>query len=280
MMDLYHRIIEVVLPFSWVKYDFMKNAILAVIFIAPLFSLLGTIVVNNRMAFFSDVLGHSALTGIALGVLLGVSDPFWPMLIFIVALAVVINFFKGITGGSSDTTLGVFFAIAVSLGIVILSKGGGFNKFTTYLIGDILAISNSEIIMIVGLFILVFVYWIFLGNKLILISVNPVLAKSRGINVLLVETSFVVILAIVVAISIKLIGILVINSLLVLPPASARIFSKNVRIFTLSSILISLFSSIAGIITSYYLGTATGATIVLFCAIFYILASVSARFNK
>ncbi len=276
MIDTYYKIIEMLFPFSWAQYAFMKNALLAMLFVAPLFALLGTLVVGKRMAFFSDVLGHSALTGIALGVVLGLREPFWPMLIFIVVLALLINLFKGLTQASSDTVLGVFFAITVALGVVILSRWGGFNKFTGYLIGDILAISRVQIYGLIGISVVVLWYWMFFGNNLMLISVNPVLARTRGVRVFWMETGFVVLLAVVVAVSIRLIGILMVNSLLILPAAAARNISGNMRDYTAWSIAISIVSALGGLALSYYLGTATGATIVLFCAGFYLLTALGA----
>jgi zinc transport system permease protein len=277
MMDLWYRCIEYALPFSWAHYDFMKNALLALVLLTPLFALVGTMVVSNRMAFFSDVLGHSALTGIALGVWWGISEPFWPMFIFIVALALLINAFKDIGGESTDTTLGVFFAVAVALGVVLLSKGGGFAKYSGFLIGDILAITTQQIVILGVVFAAVVWFWVRWGNDLMFIAVNPVLARSRGINVSWVQAAFVVVLAVIVAISIKMVGILIINSLLVLPAASARILAGSMRSYTLLSIAVSLVSGIAGLICSYYWGTATGATIVLFCAGWYILFMVYAK---
>ena len=126
-----------ILPFSWAHYNFMNNALLAVLLVTPLFALLGTMVVSNRMVFFTDVLGHSALTGIAIGVLLGFHDPTFPMIAVAVVLAVGINLLKNATRASMDTVLGVLFAFIVALGIVILSRQGGFVKYTSYLIGDI-----------------------------------------------------------------------------------------------------------------------------------------------
>lgn len=266
------------LPFSWAQYDFMKNALLAVILITPLFALLGTAVVSKHMAFFSDVLGHSALTGVALGVILGVVDPFWAMFAFIIILAIAVNAFKAVTHSSADTTLGVFFAIAVALGVMILSKGGGFNKFTGYLIGDILVISPKQLVLMAVFFLLILIYWFLFGNQLFLISVNPTLARSRGINIPFMETSFVIILAILVAISIRIVGILLINSLLVLPAAAARNLAGNMRGYTLWSILISMVSGICGLIFSYYWGTASGATIIIFCAAFYLLTVFYKKF--
>lgn len=266
--------------FSWIQYDFMKNALFAVVLITPLFALVGTTVVSKHMAFFSDVLGHSALTGVALGVLLGVSDPFWVMFFFIIILAVIVNIFKGVTQASQDTTLGVFFAISVALGVLILSKGGGFNKFTGYLIGDILTISSAQLIMMAGSFFLILIYWLIFGNQLFLISVSPTLARSRGVNVFFIETSFVIILAILVAISLRIVGILLINSLLVLPAAAARNLTGNTRSYVLWSVLVSIISGICGLILSYYWGTASSATIIILCAAFYFISVLLGKLLK
>jgi len=229
------------------------------------------------MAFFSDVLGHSALTGIALGVILGIADPLWALIIFTVMLALAVNYFKGVTGASSDTTLGVFFAMVVALGVVILSKNGGFNKYTTYLIGDILTISGGQVKLVAAAFLLVTGYWLLFGNSLLLLSVNPSLARSRGVKISLVEMSFVAVLAIIVAISIRLVGILIINSLLILPAATSRLIARNTAKYTLYSILISLFCGVSGLIASYYWNTASGATIVLLCAFAYVITALITR---
>ena len=250
----------------WLEYEFMRNAFFSVLLIAPLFALLGTVVVSNRMVFFSDVLGHSSLTGIAIGCLLGWADPFWAVVIFAVVLAVLINFFKAHTHASSDTVLGVFFALVVAVGIVILSKGGGFAKYSNYLIGDILAVNALHLWILGGLLVAVVAYWFFAANALVLMTVNQSLARTRRIPVFWLETSFSIVLAVVVAVSIKLVGILIINSLLVLPVAAARLLSKKFSDYTLGAVIISVVSSIAGLIFSYYWGTASGATIVLFCS--------------
>ncbi len=262
------------------QYGFMRNALAAICLITPLFALLGTAVVAKRMAFFSDVLGHSALTGVALGVLLGMSDPFWAMFLFIIILAVAVNVFKNITRASADTILGVFFAVVVALGVAILSKGGGFNRFTVYLIGDILTVSPRQILFTAGFFLLVLIYWLIFGNQIFLISVNPTLARSRGIKIIFIETSFVIILAMLVAISLRIVGILLINSLLVLPAATARNLTGNMRSYTLCSILISVVSGVCGLILSYYWGTASGATIILFCAVLYFSTVILGKFFK
>lgn len=279
MMNSYYTIIQQLLPFSWVKYTFMQNALLAVILVTPLFGILGTMIVNNKMAFFSDAIGHSALTGIAIGVLLGFNDPLWAMLCFAVVLAIGISIVKEKTATSSDTIIGVFSASAVALGIVILSRGGGFAKYSRFLIGDLLSITPGQIAMLLVVLALVIILWLVMFNKLLLVSVNPSLARSRGFNVRLIEVIFSVIMAVIVTISIQWVGILIINSLLILPAASARNVASNMRQYHIVSTFIAVLSGIAGLILSYYWGTATGATIVL-CATVFFLVTMLFRFKN
>lgn len=281
MMHWWYQGLEQFLPFSWVSYVFMKNALLAILLITPAFALLGTMVINNRLTFLTEVMGHSALTGIALGVILGIQNPTLPMIVLAIVLAIAINLIKDFTKTPTDTVLGIFLAFMVSLGIVILSRNGGFAKYTTYLIGDILSISSAQIMALLVILLLVFMYWYFLGNKLFLTSVHGSLARTRGINTLLIETSFSILLAIVIMLSIRLVGVLIINSLLILPAAASRLISKNIHTYTLWAVLISMVSGVAGLITSYYWETASGATIVLFAVLFYVVAIiVSSLENK
>ena len=276
VIDLWYRLVDM-FPFGWTHYVFMKNALLAVLLVTPCFALLGTMVVNNRMAFFTDVLGHSALTGIAIGVLLGFNDPTLPMIAVAVVLAVAINLLKDTTRASVDTVLGVLFAFIVALGIVILSRQGGFVKYTSYLIGDILAVTPGQIAYFFAIAIIVFIYWYIAGNAMVLTSVNSSLARSRTVNTFLIETSFTILLAIVVIVSIRLVGILIINSLLVLPAAASRNLARNFHAYTAWAVIISIFSGIAGLILSYYWGTASGATIVLFASGCYGIAALLGR---
>ncbi len=270
-MNILYRILETFLPFSWTEYDFMKNAFLAVLIITPLFGILGTMIVNNRMAFFSDALGHSALTGIALGTLFGVADTNLSMLVFAVAFALLLNRIKRRKTVSTDTVISVFASLSMAIGLVILSRGGNFAKYSALLVGDILSITMKEIGMLFAIFLLTVVFW-FLGfNKLHAISVNESLAKSKKINIKWMEDLFSIIIAVIVMFSVKWVGILIINALLILPAAASRNISSDVREYHLFSILISLFSGVLGLILSYYMNTATGPTIVIIAASIFFL---------
>lgn len=273
-MEFIYNIMETLLPFTWVQYDFMKNALLAVLLITPLLGMLGTMAVNHNMAFFSDALGHSALTGIALGVILGIDNELISMVAFGILLALIITKVRSAGTASADTVISVFSSAAIALGLVILSVGGGFSKYSSYLIGDILSVTSSEILILAVTLVCVTIIWAFIYNKLTLVSINRELAASRGVRVALIENIFVVLVAVVVMLSIKWVGVLLINSMLILPAACARNFSTNSRQYLFSSVGLSLVAGLGGVISSFYLNTSAGATIVLISAILFFISYI------
>lgn len=270
-MEVIYNLLEVILPFNFMQYTFMKNAFLAIILVSPIFAIIGTMVVNKKMAFFSDALGHSALAGIAIGMLLGMTNINVSMIIFAVIFALLLNLIKSKTTYGADTIISVFSSIAIALGLAILSQSGNFNKYSSYLVGDILSISESEILYLFVSFILIFIFWFYLFNKINAVSLNSTLAKSKGINVKVMENIFAILIAIMVMISIRWVGILLINSLIILPAASSRNISLNMRTYHLFSILIALFSGISGLIISYYTNIPTGPMIVIISGIIYFI---------
>ena len=280
-MNILYKFLETILPFSWVEYDFMKNALLAVLIITPLFGILGTMIVNNRMAFFSDALGHSAITGIAIGTLFGVANSNSSMLIFAIIFALLLNRIKRRKTVSTDTVISVFSSLSMAVGLVILSRGGQFAKYSALLVGDILSITAKELLMLFAIFVITIIFWIFQYNKLHSVSVNESLARSKNINIGLLEDAFSVLIAVIVMFSVKWVGILIINALLILPAAASRNLSANVREYHLFSVIISLFSGLCGLIVSYYLGTASGPTIVIYAAvIFFVTLLMTGRKMK
>lgn len=272
-MNAWYQLIGL-LPFEWAHYVFMKNALLAILLISPLFALLGCMVIHNQMAFFSEALGHAALTGIAIGVLLGMADPLWSMTAFAVLLALAVSALRRYSAASTDTIIGLVMSFTVALGVVLLSRGGGFAKYSRYLIGDILTITPAEIARLLAVLTGVATLWLLFFNRLFMASISRSLAGSRGIRVGLVEAVFSVIVAVVVTVSIPWIGLLVINSMLVLPAAASRNIASNTPRYILGAVLISLVSGVGGLLCSYYWGTATGATIVLFAMGFFLLSFI------
>ena len=278
-MEMIYSFMEL-LPVSMFQYDFMKNAFLAAILIAPLFALLGTMAVNNKMAFFSDALGHSAFTGIGLGVLLGMEDPLLAMLAFGIFLGLVITKVKSANMVSSDTVISVFSSAAMALGIVILSASGGFAKYSSYLIGDILTVGQKDLVTIAIVLVVAYVLWMVLYNQLLLLSVNRSLAASRGVKVMLVENIFVMMVAVAVMVSIRWVGILMINSLLILPAAAARNITTTARSYHCTATVFGLVSSVVGLGISYSFGTSAGATMVLTAAVLFFITYFIGKSRK
>ncbi len=270
-MNIIYSIIDNILPFSWLEPVFMKNAFIAVLIAAPLFGTLGSIVVSNQMAFFSDAIGHSALTGIAIGVLLGIKEPVVAMIGFSFILGFAIIYIKNKGKSSSDTIIGVFSSTAVALGLVLLSATGNFAKYQKYLVGDILSIRPFEILELLAAIIITFIIFSFFYNKMLLTNLHPTFAKSRGVKTFSIEIIFSLLIAAIVTISIRWTGLLVINSLLVLPAASSRMISHNSKQYMGYSVIISLVSCITGLAVSWYTGSASGASIVLVNAALFIL---------
>ncbi|MCH4239135.1 MAG: metal ABC transporter permease [Oscillospiraceae bacterium] len=279
-MTQIYALIDTLLPFDWTEFSYMKNALLAILLITPLFGLVGTMVVNNKMSFFSDALGHSALTGIAIGVLLGTDNYLLSMMGFALVFALGISAVIGSGVSSSDTIISVFSSVGMALGIVILSATGGFAKYSAYLIGDILTVQPEEILMLLVILVAVVLVWIFLFNKFMLSSINADLASSKNIPVNLLQNLFMIIIAVLVTATIKWVGILIINSLLVLPAAAARNLARSMRSYHFWSIGISMFSGISGLIFSYYAGTAAGGTIVLVAAVIFFLSFFISRHTE
>ena len=266
MMSSIYSVLETVLPFEWIQYDFMKNALLAIFMICPLYGMIGTMIVNNSMAFFSDALGHSALCGVAIGLIFGIGDTNLSMVIFAVIFSLALNKIKNANMSSTDTIISVFSSLGVAVGLAALSKNGDFSKYSSLLVGDILSISAKELGYLLVLLVVTVVFWFTCFNKLNAVSVNASLAKTRGIRVGLIDNLFAVLTAVIVTISIQWVGLLIINAMLILPAAASRNISSNMREYHLYSLLFSFFSGITGLIVSFYSNIASGPMIVILAA--------------
>jgi len=258
-----------VLPFGFAEPLFMKRAILAMLLVAPAAAAVGVPLVHFRMAFFSDAIGHSAFTGVAIGVLLGV-HPLLTMVAFGLFVAWAITLVKGRTELSPDTVIGVFFSTVIALGIAVISAQKGLTRnLQAYLYGDLLAVSETEILWMAVLFLSVCAYLFLTFNKIMLLGVHEGFAKSMGIPVRALEISFALVVALVVSTAIRAVGILLVTALLVVPAAAARNVARGAVSAFWAAVAIAVISGLSGIAASYYLDTATGATVVLFAAAFF-----------
>lgn len=251
--------------FGFWQYDFMRNAFFAVLLIMPLFGLLGTLVVNNGLSFFSDALGHSALTGVGIGILLGLTDTSLVMIGFAVVFALLMNRIRHSRLSSTDTVIGVFSSCGVALGLVILSRGS-FSRYQSLLVGDILSISTGELLVLAGALAVVVLLWLVCFNGWHAVSISPSLARSKGVPAALLDNLFVVVIAVVVMLAIRWVGLLIINAMLILPAAAARNVARSMRSYHALSLIFGLFSGLLGLLLSYYHAVGTGPMIVLVAA--------------
>ena len=279
-MEAVYSLMDAILPLEAYHFTFMKNAFLAVLLLTPLLGLLGTMAVNHQMAFFSDALGHSALTGIGLGILLGLRNDLAAMLIFGILWAVLICLIKQSGSASADTVISVFSSTSVAAGLLILARGGKFAKYSSLLIGDVLAVTPSDLLYLLIALAVTVVLWIWIYNALLLTSVDMSLARSRGIRTRLIEMVFVVMVAVAVMLSIRWVGVMLINALLILPAAAGRNLARSTRQHACWTVGIALFSGLAGLTLAYYLDTSAGASIVLLAACCYACSLAVRSFRK
>ena len=262
-MSWIYAVMDKLLPFGFLKYPFMKNALIAIVLSSVVFGVIGTMAVDNKMAFFSDALGHSAMTGVALGVLLGIDNKIICLIAFGVLMALLITRVKSSGTASPDTIISVFASMALAFGLLILSANRGFAAYSNYLTGDVLTIDGWDIGLLAIAVAAVLIVWWLIYNKLMLVSINPTLAASRGISPALYENVFTVLVAVVVMLSIKWVGILLINAMLILPAAAARNIARTARQYHALAVGFALLSGVAGLVASWYAGTSAGAMIVV-----------------
>ncbi len=273
-MSLWYALWDAI-PIPMFQWNFMRNALLGILIMAPLFGLLSTMIVTGRMSFFSDALGHSAFTGITIGAICGITGPTWVAVLFSVIFALLFSVVRNRSNQAADTLIGVFSSTAVALGIFIATlNGSSFTKYNKYLIGDILSVTPKEIGILAVVLLLVVLFWVLASNRMALSAIHPQLASSRGIGVFSTQTLFTTAIAVVVTLAISWVGLLILNSLLVLPGAAARNMAKNLKQYHLFSVLIALFAGIAGLCISYWLGVSAGAAISLVLALIFIISLI------
>lgn len=260
--------------FDYSIFILFKYSFVEVLIICLLAGIMGVFVVNYRLAFFSDAISHSAFTGVALGLLSGI-NPVVTVVVFGVVMGFLVIYFREKTGIAYDTVIGVFFSFSVALGIFLVSSSSGLiRNFHVFLYGDILLISNTDLIITSILLAGIVVFINLFFDDLILLGIDEVYASSQLRKAHILKYSFSMLLALVVTIAIKTVGILLVTALLVVPAAGARVISRSIRGMFFNSILISLISGISGLLLSLQVNSSTGASIVIIsCMIFVLLTA-------
>ena len=245
---------------------FFQRALIIGVILGVLMAIVGVFVVLRRMSFFSDAIGHAALTGIALGLLLHI-NPYLSALIFTLVIAIGISLAASHTKLPLDTLLGVLFSSSVALGVILVQLTPGYQSdLISFLFGDILAVSQFDIYLTVA------VSLIFSGKHFIAITFDANLAQAEGINVKTYELLFMLLLAGLIALAIKLVGVVLVTALLVIPAATAQNLTRSLTSMFTGSVALSLISMVFGLFLSATLNTPSGPTVVLVGSVLFIIS--------
>jgi zinc transport system permease protein len=266
---------------SMFSEPYMQRALLVALLLAPLCALLGVFVTARRMSFFSDTVAHSALAGVAAGLWLGMADPTWAMLAVSLLVAGLILWLKEKTQLLTDTIMALLMSSFMALGVVGFSLLKGFRgELHRYLFGDILSVGPTDVWLAAAAALVVGVVVFRLLNALTLLTVQEDLAHVGGHSVRGLNYLFVILLTAVVALSIRLLGIILVTSLLVIPPATARNLASTFRQHLLLSVLLGLFGGFGGVAASYQFDLPCGPIIVLTCSALFVISLPAARFRQ
>lgn len=268
--DLLCNIVALI-PMECMQMRFMQEAFLGILLLAPLTAAAGIQVVNFRMAFFSDAIGHSVFAGVAIGLLLSVS-PQWSMPATALIVGVGIMFMKRCSRLSSDTVIGVFYSAVAAAGLALISRNPGVARdMQSFLYGDILTISRGEIAYLFILSAVFYLYQIFAFNKLMIIGLDEKLAKAHRINAALYEYMYVGLLALIVVVAVRAAGVLLVTALLIVPSATARNLASSAGKMFFLAVFTGIFSGIAGLLLSAQesINASSGAMIVLTASVLF-----------
>lgn len=243
-------------------YPFMQSALLMGLVLGALFSLMGAFVVTRGMAFFGDFLSHSALLGGALALIIG-AEPSVFLIIYCLAVGFAVSAVWQKMPLSRDTVLGVFYGGTVSIAILLMTgKGLGQQSLMQFLLGDILLIGSHDVLLASGLLLVFTAFGSMNRRRLVKASFLPEVAEAEGINVRGYELAIIALMSITIALSIKVVGVLLANAMVVIPAATAKSVSRNLRTFIVAAPLFGVFSFILGLSISFYMNLPSGPSIV------------------
>ncbi len=256
------------------SYEFMQRAFVAGIFIAILASLSGTFVVLRRYSLISETLAHSALVGVAVGLVAGY-NPLWMAVAVAIASAWLIEYLRSSFELYSDAILAILLSGSLALAVIIVSLGGAFNNsLFSYLFGSILSVSDSDVITIIIFGSLSLLFLLLFSKELYFIAYDEEVAKTSGIKVKFLNFLLVTVVAIIIALSIRVVGSLLIGALMVIPTVAALQYRVGFKNTMLISLFFALFSVIFGMSLSYYFSLPSGATIVLSVIVVFIISLI------
>lgn len=256
------------------EYDFMQRAFLAGIIIAVLASVSGTFIVLRRYSMISETLAHSALVGVAVGLVVGF-NPLWMAVVVSILAAWLIEYLRAYFSLYSDAVLAILLSGSLAIAVIIVSLGGAFNNsLFSYLFGSILSVSSADVITISIFGALCLGVLLLFSKEFYFIAYDEEVAKTSGIKVKLLNFLLVSIVAVIIALSIRVVGSLLIGALMVIPTVSALQYKQSFVKTLLLSLLFALISVAAGMTLSFYFSLPSGATIVLSILVIFIVSLI------
>lgn len=263
-------------------YGFVVNALMAGLLIGPILGGLGTLVVVKRYAFFSEAVGHAALTGVAIGILLGepYTGPYGSLFSYCLLFGILLNYLRNRTGLTPDTLIGVFLSVSLALGaslLLILAGRINIHILENVLFGSVLTVNGNDLAVLAVVALLTCAMALPNYNRLMLASFNPQLATVRGVPVKAMDYLFVAMVTLVTVASVKVIGAILVGALLVIPAAAARLLSQSLKGFFCLSVLLATVSTLAGIMLPIELDlpVPSGAAIILVAGLIFGLAALA-----
>jgi len=259
------------------SYGFMQRALITGIVISILTGIISVFVVLRRVSFIGSGISHAAFGGVAIGFFAGI-NPMITAMIYSILIAFGIERISSKGKVAEDTAIGVFFSSSMALGIVLIGLSKSYNvDLFGYLFGSILAISENEMWLTIGITIVILAALAVIMKELLLTTFNEELAIVSGIPTRLIKSIFLVSMAVAIVMSIKVVGIILVSALLVIPGAVAQLISRRFYPMMLISCFIALFSTIAGLYLSYQFDVSSGGTIVLILTAFFFAAFLWGR---
>ena len=243
-------------------YTFMQNALMASIFISILCPFVGVFLVLRRHSMIGDALAHSSFAGVAIGLLIGY-NPIITAFIFTSICAILIEFLRDYYKKYSDLILVIVLTLSVGIAITLISSGQTHANVNSYLFGSILTVSKQDLVTVMILSVISVITLVFLYEKLVYITLDEEGAKISGVNVKLINYLFALLVGCTISVSIRVIGILVISSMIALPVATALQLNKGFKKTLIFSILFGSFDMLSGVILSYNINCSPGGTIAL-----------------
>ncbi len=260
--------------FEMFEYDFMQRAFVAGLFIAVLASISGNFIVLRRYSLMSETLAHSALVGVAVGLVAGY-NPLWVAVGVAIGAAWLIEYLRSAFSLYSDAILAIILSGSLAVAVIIVSLGGAFNNsLFSYLFGSILSVTNEDVITIVIVGSISLLFLLLFSKELYFIAYDEEVAQTSGIKVKFLNFLLVSVVAIIIALSIRVVGSLLIGALMVIPTVAALQYRVGFRNTMLISLFFALFSVIFGMSLSYYYSLPSGATIVLSIIVIFIISLI------